>query len=137
MLAFRTTRCPYCGAKIEIMEPYGINDYGNDLGEPYGLCSSCGGKFTTGKQRWSRMNILVKIMVILKLIFNIIVSSALFSALILFCIYGLKKYFFKDSFNWLDNYEVFDLILIGAVILIPILAIGGVLRLKEEIKEFQ
>lgn len=137
MLAYKTTRCPYCGAKIEVMKPYGINDYGNDLGEPYSYCLSCGGKYKTGKQRWSQMNVLIKSVVILKLIFNIIISSFVISGLILFVIHLLREYVFKNSFSWVEQNDIFKSLLIVAIIIFPFLTVGGIIILKQEIKEFK
>ena len=130
MLAYRTTRCPYCGAKIEIMKPYSINDYGNDLGEPYSYCLSCGGKYKTGKQRWSQMSIFRKAKVVLKLIFNIIISSFIFGVFLLVFVYLLKKYIFYNAFDWIEIYDFGNLILITALILSPFITVGRIINLS-------
>ena len=137
MLAYKTTRCPYCKAKIEVMKPYGVNDYGNDLGEPYGNCPSCGKQYKTGKQGWGQMNIFTKLIIIVKLIFNILMSSFLLSVFFLLFIYFLKEKLFQNSFNWFETNDFSDLIIIVAIILSPFLTIGGIIRLRQEIKEFK
>lgn len=136
MQAYKTTKCPYCGVKLEIWEPYGVNDYSNNLGEPYGFCLSCGGKYKTGKQRWSQMNFFTKSLVIFKLLFSILLSSVMISTCFFILIIFLKKNFFENSFNWIEVNGFFRLIIKVAIFITPILTFGGIIRLKQEIKEF-
>jgi hypothetical protein len=138
MLAYRTTKCPYCGANIDTFKPYGVNDYSNNLGEPYGYCNSCGGQYKTGKQTWHQMDFDKKFIIIIKLIFNIIASSFIISFFGLMFIYILKELIFTNSFGWLLKYENESgkLITNVALIISPIIAILGIISLRYEIRKY-
>ena len=74
-MQYRTSKCPHCGYKLEVMEPTGINDYTDQFGPPIIACPQCNGKIKTRRQYWDDMLPFDRFMAWVRMIFTIFVHS--------------------------------------------------------------
>jgi len=126
MSIYRNSRCPNCGAPLEIMKRTGWNDFESAVGQPINYCPYCNKPYKTRMNYWHNLSQLKKFNIIMKVAFTVLYQSLAATSLVTFIIplivSEITNILFSYSFNnQLMNYyksNVWVLILVLSLVLI-------------------
>jgi hypothetical protein len=129
---YRTTRCPYCKTVLETMQITSWNDYGNNLGDPTGICWSCKRTYNTGRRYWSEMTKCQKYTVYIKLLITFIVN-ALYLTVLGSIIIGVLGLLIPQLNQFLDSIDFVTGLVFLYFLIFPFSTYLSYLRFKQEI----